>query len=62
MTLDQFLKENKMTQVAFAKKIGVCVMQVKRWRNYGVIPHKKNMERIKRVTGGVVRPEDFFDV
>lgn len=60
MTLDEYLTNERLTESAFAAKIGVSQPHVGRIRKGRVWPQKDTMERILIVTGGRVTPNDFL--
>ncbi len=63
MKLSEFKKQNDMTDDALAALIGDCsTSALRKWFSGERIPRKDQMERIAEVTGGLVLPNDFYDV
>jgi predicted transcriptional regulator len=60
MKLSDYISENKLTQAAFGKLIGVSQAAIDRYLRGERNPHKKYMKRIIKVTGGQVKPNDFY--
>jgi hypothetical protein len=60
MTLREFLKKPGRA-ADLARKIGVKPCSMSRYKN-GRVPEPRVMEKIIRETGGVVLPNDFFDI
>lgn len=61
MTLDRYLSEQKLTQHAFAKRIGVTQSRVSRILSGGTVPGRL-LQRIYEATDGAVTPNDFISV
>ncbi len=61
MTLDQYMTEHGLSNVAFAPLLGVDQSTVHRLRK-GQIPGKELMAVIFEKTGGAVRADDFFGI
>lgn len=59
MKLDDYLKNNSPRE--FSKKADVDFSTVWYWRKGKKIPTKKNMDKIKKITAGLVCPEDFYN-
>ena len=61
MQLDAYLRENNLTNEAFATKIGadVSVWAVRKWRYGQRIPRLAMQGRIAHATGGAVTANDF---
>ena len=59
MKLDTYLTENKLTEAAFGKKIGIHQSQVNRLRNDKSWPPKALIDSITAETGGAVTANDF---
>lgn len=62
MKLDAYLRDRDLTDEKFADIIGVDRSAVTRWRNGTVCPEPLNQRKILEVTGGLVTPNDFFDL
>jgi transcriptional regulator with XRE-family HTH domain len=60
MHLTQYLADRKMSVSAFAEAVGVTPQAVHRYLNDERLPQREVMLRIIEVTGGEVRPNDFF--
>lgn len=61
MRLADYLAQKGLTQAVFARKIGVSQGSVARYLKGERRPNWAVLQRIQKVTGGAVRPEDFFD-
>ena len=61
MTLGEYLKENDLTDVAFAERAGLTVWQINRAKNGRTIPSRGAMSKIKTATRGAVTADDFFE-
>jgi hypothetical protein len=61
MTLDAYLKANKLTNVAFAARVGVDQSTIARLRA-GQVPGRELMRMIFDETGGDVRADDFYGI
>lgn len=61
MKLDDYLRQNNLTEQAFADLIGTSQATVNRYRN-GRIPEPEAMERIVKATTGAVQPNDFYQL
>jgi hypothetical protein len=60
MDLATHLKNNDLTEDAFAAKIPVRPFTVRRWCRGDRLPGKKYMPRIVEVTDGQVTANDFY--
>ena len=60
MTLDQFLRINKVSERAFSEAIGVSQPHVHRFRTGESWPNRDVMIRIREATQGQVSSEDFL--
>ena len=58
--LEQWIKDNKMTQQDFAERIGTTQGCVSRWCAGTAIPRPEVMAKIVELTGGDVQPNDFY--
>ena len=59
MDLKDFLTTNGISARAFAKKLNVCHSTILNYISGKTIPRRIIMEKIKEVTYGKVREEDF---
>ncbi len=59
MRLSEYLHEPGAAAV-FARRLGVAVQNVYRWRDGACRPRPKMMRRIERETEGAVTLQDFF--
>jgi transcriptional regulator with XRE-family HTH domain len=59
MTLDQYLKQNGITETAFAAQIGVNQSSVNRMRKGLISPDILTLGRIVEATAGAVTLADF---
>lgn len=62
MTLSDYLDANKITNAAFAARIGVSRQAVLRYRAGDRTPGHAEMAAIFEATGGAVAPNDFFGI
>lgn len=62
MTLKEYLKNNKLSTIRFAKKIGVSQPVCCMWANDKRFPNSANMKKIFMATGGQVKPSDFYGI
>jgi len=63
MKLDTYLASHQLTYRAFAEMIGVGhARTVERYAKGQRIPDGETMPKIAEVTGGLVTPNDFFDI
>ena len=60
MMLEQYLAEAKLTQKAFAKKVGLSQPHISRLLNGKSWPQKDTLARIVLHTEGKVTAEDFL--
>lgn len=58
--LAEYLAAHRTTQREFAGSVGVAVETVASWVSGARIPRRAQMARIVAVTGGAVRPGDFY--
>ena len=61
MKLETYLKDKRIPQNEFARSIDVSPATVNRWIKSNRRPNWVTMERIKEVTGGRVKPNDFLN-
>lgn len=59
MKLGDFLKENGMTKIFFAKKIGVNPTHLSRWINGKTVPRIDYILKIEEATKGEVKAKDW---
>ena len=62
MDLRSYLDVRDMSIAAFADLLGVSVQTVHRYVNGDRLPRPDVMVRIAEVTGGAVKPNDFYPV
>lgn len=63
MKLSAYLQDHEISPAEFAAKIGAeSRMTVTRYAKGDRIPTREMMEKIFEVTGGAVRPDDFYDL
>lgn len=60
MTLDEFLKKQKLNNAAFGRLIGVSGETIRRYRINERWPDREQMIAITEATGGEVKPNDFI--
>lgn len=60
MTLSEYLKEEKITQLDFAKENNFSFHAVAKWCQGQRIPRKEDMMIICDSTNGKVQPNDFY--
>jgi DNA-binding transcriptional regulator YdaS (Cro superfamily) len=62
MTLSEWLTDSRETQAAFAARpeIAVHPITVTKWTTGRAVPRAAKMQAIELVTGGKVRPNDFY--
>ncbi len=60
MKLREYMCEEGLTAAKLAKLIGTSTAAVIRYRNGQRVPRPDVMRRIVEVTGGAVRPDDFY--
>lgn len=60
MTLDEYFKLNGMLRGEFAKKINRAEATVWRWEKGKRFPHRNDIRRITKATGGKVTANDFM--
>ncbi len=62
MDLKTHLTNTGTPATTFAEGVGVSVAALHRYISGQRIPRRDIMERITRLTGGAVQPNDFFNV
>lgn len=62
MTLDEWIKQEALTDAEFGAKIGRDRTTVSRIRREKTCPDPATMQAIVDATGGAVEPNDFFDI
>jgi transcriptional regulator with XRE-family HTH domain len=60
MTLTEYLRENSLSETAFADRAGISQSQVNRLRSGKCRPSFEAIEAIKNATDGRVSPNDWF--
>lgn len=60
MKLGDWLKQTRMPQYVFARKLGVSPGIVSHWCNGTVWPERHRVEAIVRETNGAVTPNDLL--
>jgi hypothetical protein len=60
MKLSRYLRLRQISSRQFARKMGVSVFAVRKWRAQQRMPRPHHINRIKKLTEGVVRYEDWF--
>jgi DNA-binding transcriptional regulator YdaS (Cro superfamily) len=60
MTLTEYLRSQKETHDAFARRLGVHSVTVSKWCSGAMRPSWPKMEAISRATGGAVTAADFL--
>lgn len=59
MTLDEYLRAEKLTEAEFGRRVGKPQQTVNRWRR-GVLPSKDDLVSIATVTSNAVMPNDWL--
>lgn len=62
MTLKEYIKEKKLTGLAFANLVGAEASLVSKWKRGVVNPTQHYYKKIYEVTDGQVTPNDFFEL
>lgn len=62
MKLETYLRDNSLTDEAFASQIGISQSQVSRIKRDKSWPTRDLMKRIAEVTDGAVTANDFADI
>jgi DNA-binding transcriptional regulator YdaS (Cro superfamily) len=60
MTLTEYLRSQKETHDAFARRLGVHSVTVSKWCSGAMRPSWPKMEAISRATDGAVTAADFL--
>lgn len=60
MKLKAYLEIARLTELAFAKKLGACQASVHYWASGERMPRPTTIRKIIRITSGAVRAEDFL--
>jgi|APPan5920702963_1055757.scaffolds.fasta_scaffold74239_2 DNA-binding transcriptional regulator YdaS (Cro superfamily) len=60
MKLSIWMIENDMDDKAFAKRMGVSIYGVQKWRLGVSVPRATQLLKILEITAGEVTPNDFF--
>jgi hypothetical protein len=62
MTLDQYLRDNRLTSASFAVLAGIPSKQtIHNYRHGYRFPTRDNLIKIRDATGGLVTSEDFVN-
>lgn len=62
MKLKEWLKLRKIRVSDMARDLKLSHAVVLRWSNDSRIPSRENMHLIFKYTGGLVQPNDFYDL
>lgn len=62
MLLVTFLKKKKITKTHFSKEVGVTKSAINQYCSGKRKPMPNIMQRIIKVTGGKVTPNDFYNI
>lgn len=62
MRLKDFLRAHDLTEAEFGRRADLETSTVHRAANGKVMPSEVTMRRIIAATGGLVQPNDFFDL
>ncbi|WP_085595902.1 helix-turn-helix transcriptional regulator [Thalassospira sp. MCCC 1A01428] len=62
MKLKQWLSQTQVSRSEFAKRLGVSKSVVTKWCNGEVMPRSIPLIAIYRITGGLVSPNDFYNL
>lgn len=62
MKISTYIKQNNLSQVAFAALIGVSPQAINTFCNEQRIPRPDSMRKIFIATKGQVTPNDFYDI
>ncbi len=62
MDLGEYLRQNEMTQEAFAQRVGTDQASVSRWISGKRFPTRSAIVAIKRATRGMVTANDFASI
>lgn len=62
MTLAEYMKGNRLTDVEFAALVGSTEFAVGKWRRGERTPREAFMRKIMSATGGAVTPNDFIQL
>lgn len=60
MKLDEYMKQQKLTDESFGERIGINRLQVFKYRHGRAKPREKVMQKIHDETGGLVTANDFY--
>lgn len=60
MTLDGYLRKNKITSLQFARLMRASVHAVRKWRQGIRIPRPPNIRKIEKLTNNKVKPKDWY--
>jgi DNA-binding transcriptional regulator YdaS (Cro superfamily) len=62
MDLLTYFKRSGVGPVGFAKRVGVSYESIRKYGLGEIVPRAKIAEKIRRLTGGQVRADDFLRV
>jgi len=62
MKLKKYLNEQRITYKSFAKRIDVPLPTVHKWIYLDRVPRRSTLQRIQKITNGVVTVNDFFEI
>lgn len=62
MNIDEYIKLKNINGEIFADLVGVSAGNVSKYRARKVRPGDEVMRRIYEITGGLVTPNDFYDL
>lgn len=60
MTLSEYMRRNKISDLKFAKRVGKNRATVHRWRHHKLHPSWRSMQKIEEITDGKVKPNDWI--
>jgi hypothetical protein len=60
--LARYLSDHNMSIAAFARWVGCPKGVAHKWVKYGVVPEPKHVVKIYELTGGAIKPADFYDL
>lgn len=60
MRLEEWMRQNRVTQAEFGARVGVGQDAVSRWASGSRTPRPDHMAQIRRETGGAVTADDFI--
>ena len=60
MTLTEYMDRLNLTDTEMARRLGVSISGLGKWKNGRRHPSPRHMIRIRNATSGVVTPDDFL--